>query len=122
MTTIDVEFQDVPIRLGENGFEIGDGNKIISDFSFTASVEASSRDDWVVDDIMVWEIGSMRSSIVHYVIDKSSELFRDLKYWLETDRKAVESITDAVSVVILDSGEIVGGEPGSRHIDAGVRI
>lgn len=114
MTHISIEFQSIPMRAGERGFEYGHGDKTVCEISLTVIVEADSRERWHVDEILLWEIGCTRGRIVYYGLDRDSDLFRDLKTWLETDEKAVDKINDYVALAILPSGRIVGGDAEAR--------
>ncbi|HEU4345754.1 MAG TPA: hypothetical protein VFU31_29750 [Candidatus Binatia bacterium] len=121
MTSISIEFQSIPMRAGERGFEYGHGDKTVCEISLTAVVEASSRERWAVDEILLWEIGSVRSRVIYYGLDRDSQLFGDLKYWLESDANAVDKINDYVALAILPSGRIVGGD-AARAGDAEARV
>lgn len=110
MTSISIEFQSIPMRAGDQGFEYGHGDKTVCEISLTAVVEADSRDHWHVDEILLWEIGCNRSRIIYYGLDRDSDLFRDIKSWLENDDKTRDKINDYVALAILPSGRIVGGD------------
>ncbi len=110
MTYIDIEFQHVPMSIGPDGWLYGDDHKVITDISFTASIEASTREKWTVDEILLWERGCSRGHVIHYGLDKHSDLFRELKTYLETDDAARDKIADYVALEILPSGRLVGGD------------
>src|SRR5690606_12823101 len=84
MTSISIEFQSIPMRAGDNGFEYGHGDKTIAEISMTVIVEAYTRENWRIEEILPWEIGCTRGRVTYYGLDKSSGLYRDLKQWLES--------------------------------------
>lgn len=119
MTYIDIEFQSVPMSIGQDGWVYGDDHKVVADISFTAVIEATTREKWSVDEILLWERGSTRVRPVHYGLDRASQLFRDLKHWLETDTRARDKIADYVALEILPSGRLVSsdaGPPGEARV------
>ncbi len=112
MTYIHIEFQSVPMRMASHGYEYGDSDLAVSEISFTAVIEAESRENWRVAGILVWLRGSVPSRINYDSPDRSSDPYRDIKGWLESDEKARDKINDYVALEILPSGRLVAPEAG----------
>lgn len=108
MTSISVEFRDVPMSVGDHGsFVYGHGDKTVCEISFTVIVEADTRETWEIDEILFWEIGSLPHRIIYYGLDRGSSLFTEIKKWLDNDDDCIERINTHLALAILPSGELV---------------